>query len=119
MLVTLIAIIAYLDAADVQGPAAFRNEIVAAKTYGPPKPRATRNVERVTLLAAPGNTTVQMFELITPGKEGTITQLPDLTRCTKLNGPHRVDAGSGIVMHFYMLDCNGVFGYVNEQWVSP
>lgn len=82
-----------------------------SKTY---PERAETNF--VTLQAAPGNNTVQMFERVGPGDEGAITQLPDGAHCSIISGPTTVVI-EGISMRFYRLTCSGNIGYVNARWV--
>lgn len=73
--------------------------------------------QRVTLKAFPGNTEVQMFEVVGDGPNDVVTFFPSGTRCTKISGPSSVSV-AGISMRFYNLECNGTTGYVNAKWVS-
>lgn len=78
---------------------------------------ASRTPQRVTLQAAPGNETVQMFEHAGAGDEGKVTTFRDGTICRKLSGPTTVTI-EGIAMSFYKLDCGENSGYVNARWVD-
>jgi hypothetical protein len=64
--------------------------------------------------AAPGNTTVQMFEWMTGG--GKSYFLMDGETCTKVDGPWSTSE-SGIPMSFYKLTCGNISGYVNAKFV--
>lgn len=71
--------------------------------------------DTVTLRAAGGNSTVQMFDA-TAANATVMKQFPSGTECTRINGPTSVTI-EGVSMRFYKLACDGTMGYVNAQWV--
>lgn len=75
----------------------------------PASPRATNHV---TLRAAPGNTMVQMFDVLVDGPDVKVTTFPDGWGCIKLG-----DKQSYAGMSFYRLKCGTKTGYVNADWV--
>lgn len=71
----------------------------------------------VTLHAAPGNSSVQMFGDRADNAEEVVATFPSGTRCEALTGPKAV-AVEGISMQFYRLNCSGTTGMVNAKWVD-
>ena len=72
--------------------------------------------DSVTLKAALGNSTVQMFGTSPATREQVVATFPTGTSCTRVSGPTPVII-EGISMTFYRLNCNGQVGDVNAKWV--
>lgn len=77
---------------------------------------STSDPSAARLKAPPGSSIVQMFDTISSEQANVIKTFPDGTRCRRLEGPLTAPL-AGPSMRFYKLECNGVTGYVNAQWV--
>lgn len=80
-----------------------------------PKTAARTSRNNVILRAAPGVSSVQMFDELRDGPDVKTITFPDGFGCIKLSDP--VPHANG-AMYFYKLDCNGRIGYVNADWVD-
>lgn len=81
------------------------------KEYAAPPAR-----DVVTLYAAPGNSTVQMFNTLHDAPNASVNTLRDGLRCTRVSELLRYGNGDS-AMFFYRLNCGGRTGYVNADWV--
>lgn len=78
--------------------------------------RPSSSSNQVTLVAAPGNTIVQLFAELRDGFDVKVYTVADRTRCARISGPHSYGSGT-TAMNFLYVDCNGIRGYVNTRWV--
>ena len=73
------------------------------------------DTKTVHVHAAPGNSTVQMFDSMYSNSQARL--LMDGDTCTKLDGPWATSE-SGIRLSFYKLQCGPMVGWVNAKYVD-